>query len=282
MIRYEVTLKQIVERVDVIAPTWHERAWRRTEGFIALGRYEESSSIWSEIKPVYMALQHNKCAYCEQSLEGGRKGTIAHDLEHFRPKGNIRAWPEELGRYSFPTGDASTVGYFRLAYHLGNYLTSCKVCNSQYKSDFFPIAATRVAGGANPGNYSAEGAYLIYPIGLGDADPEDLILFEGVEAKPRYADGIAWRRAQVMIDFFELNRQELQEDRAWWLLATWFVFLKADDGDPLAQQHLARLTSPQAAHTSCLRQFVSVCRNNQDQARQLAVLSGEIIKRSEI
>lgn len=282
MICYEATLEQIVERVDALSPTWRERALRRTEGLIALGRYAESSSIWSEIKPVYMALQHNKCAYCEQRLEGGRKGTIAHDLEHFRPKGSVRAWPEQPNHYQFPTGDASTVGYFRLAYHLGNYLTACKVCNSQYKSDFFPIAAVRVAGGTNPVDYASEGAYLIYPIGAGDADPEDLILFDGVEAKPRYGDGLRWQRARVLIDFFELNRQELQEDRAWWLLAAWFAFRKAADGDSLAQQHLTRLTSPRAAHTNCIRQFVNLCHDAPNEARQVAELSGELIERSEM
>ena len=84
MIRYPITLTEIEQRVDAKAPNWRRCARWRTTRLFNKGKYEEKSSIWSEVKPVYMAFQHNKCIYCEQRLEGGPLGTIAHDLEHYR------------------------------------------------------------------------------------------------------------------------------------------------------------------------------------------------------
>ncbi len=281
MIRYRISSSELTERIDTLAPGWRGRAQLRTSRFLQLGRYEESSSIWSEVKLVYMTLQRDKCAYCEQRLEGGRKGTIAHDLEHFRPKASVRAWPSDSTLYSFATGDAYSDGYFALAYHPENYLTACKVCNSQYKSDYFPILGTRVTQGLVPDDFANEEPLLIYPLGENGPDPEDLLVFEGVEVKPRYEEGIDGKRGRVLIDFFELNREELQEGRAWSLLAAWFTFPKAVEGDALASSHLERLTSPQGAHTNCLRQFVRLCYTNQDLASEYAAVAHEVLRRSE-
>ena len=121
MIRYPVTEAELEQRVDAAVASWRSRAATRTARFIAAGGYDESSSIWSEIKPVFMKLQNDKCAYCERQLASADSGgAVEHDLEHFRPKSSVVVWPDGAG-VSFATGTASPAGYFWLAYHLLNY-----------------------------------------------------------------------------------------------------------------------------------------------------------------
>ncbi len=116
----------------------------------------EKKGIWSEVKPVYMSLQRDKCAYCERKLASADfGGTIEHDLEHFRPKSSARPWPttaisRERGLvYTFPTGKHHASGYYWLAYHPLNYCVACKKCNTPLKLDFFPIAVNRPAARAS-------------------------------------------------------------------------------------------------------------------------------------
>jgi|SRR5262245_654869 len=178
MIRYPITLAELAARVDSERPGWQGRARDRTDGFIAAGQYSESSGSWSEIKAVYMTLQHDKCLYCERKLASPPYGTIEHDLEHFRPKSRVRAWPPESSPFTFTfrTGAASATGYFWLAYHLFNYGTACKACNSPLKSDYFPVPAGRGNVPADPAALTAaEAPFLIYPIGDMDEDPETLM-----------------------------------------------------------------------------------------------------------
>ena len=281
MIRYAKTLTEIEAGVDAHTPTWRSRARRRTSRLITRGRYHEATSIWSEVKPIFMRLQHNKCAYCEQQLERGALGAIAHDLEHFRPKSSVRAWPEDAARYPFATGDALAQGYYRLAYHLGNYLAACKVCNSLLKSDFFPIAASRIEGKDRPEEYAAERPFLIYPIGDADDDPENIIAFRGVTAIPRHSESEKWRRAVIMIDFLGLNREGLQESRAYTLLAVWEAFKNTEHGDIHSLLMLDLLTSEKAPHTSCARYFRDLCRVDRKAAALLIPETFSIIERND-
>ena len=56
---------------------------------------------WSNIKYLFINIQHNKCAFCERKLAAREDGgAIEHDVEHFRPKNAIKAWkpPSDLER----------------------------------------------------------------------------------------------------------------------------------------------------------------------------------------
>ena len=69
MIRYPVTKARLRQLIEGEERGWLARAAARTEEFRRKGKYEESSSIWSDVKPVYTKLQGNcKCAYCERKM----------------------------------------------------------------------------------------------------------------------------------------------------------------------------------------------------------------------
>ena len=112
MIRYAVDIAKIESDVDAISATWRTRASAKTAEFEALGKYEETSSIWSEIKAVFMEIQFNKCVFCERQFEDQQFGKSEIDVEHFRPKGRIKAWPSgpDGPTYSFGTGNARETG----------------------------------------------------------------------------------------------------------------------------------------------------------------------------
>lgn len=279
MIRYAVTLAEIERAVKSQAPTWKRRAAARTLKLEKLKRFEERSSIWSEIKTIYMRIQHNKCAYCERVLEGEPYGVIEHDLEHFRPKGSVRAWPESATRprpapsYPFTTGGDWDEGYYLLAYNLLNYATACKSCNTPLKSSYFPIAGPRGPQSRDVTALGAEEPFLIYPLGEIDDDPESLITFTGVLPLPREASGPGSHRARVTIDFFDLEgRGHLVLQRAERINMAWFALQglehPTDTDHRQDSAHVIEwLTAPSSPHCNCVRAFVALYREDRVAAR---------------
>ena len=138
-----------------------------------------------------------------------------------------------------------------------------------------------MSGGIHPDDYAAEGAYLVYPLGTADQDPEELITFDGVEAVPRPLrdqDEANWRRARVMIDFFGLNRDGRVGDRAWWLLhAVWPNVGGAERGDEVALRNLSRIRSERAPFSSCSRCFLAVCEHDRERAAAMVPVFEQIV-----
>lgn len=268
MIRYAVTKAQLDALIAAEEPTWPARAAARTEEFRQKGFYEEKSSIWSEVKVVYMRLQGlGKCAYCEREMEPPELGKIEQDVEHFRPKGNVKAWkaPKALR-------DAGVVltapppggkGYHLLPYHPLNYAAACKPCNSTLKSDYFPILGTYDLTAEDPATLTAEGACLIYPLGDIDDDPETLIEFHGTSPRPIHASGVKNHRALVTIEFFKLDdsakRKNLFRDRAILIMGLFPLLEKTTQGTA-AKRAAAKATvdgflNPRLRHLNCARNF---------------------------
>ncbi len=214
MIRYSISSSDILATVATRKPEWEAKARERTQVFVQAGGYVKQSDFWGDVKSVFIDLQYGKCIYCETFGEDGENSSIQWDLEHFRPKSNVRAWRSRS--FTFPLGDPLPSGYYLLAYHLGNYAASCKTCNSPFKSDYFPIEGDRVIGGATPDAHTSEKAFLVYPIGEKAENPEEFITFRGAQAEPVNGS----RRGEVMIDFLGLNRDGLQAARARWLMMT--------------------------------------------------------------
>lgn len=88
MIRYPISEAELRQKIREEDPEWLDDAAKRNEAFHAAGYYDEklefesggkmvkASPIWSRIKPIFMRLQFEKCAYCERQLSseewGGR------------------------------------------------------------------------------------------------------------------------------------------------------------------------------------------------------------------
>ncbi len=289
MIRYGQAFDNIDAAVANESATWVTRAQTRTALFTQTGTYLEKYTdpatqktqnlepFWGEVKPLFMRRQFNKCVYCEQRLEGGDYGPVQWDLEHFRPKGRVREWPTRKHKipdpYMFATGEASADGYYLLAYHLHNYAAACKPCNSALKSDYFPVAKTRVVGGTHPSDYKAEEAFLPYPLGVADEDPEDLITFDGATAVPKWTEAqnpAKYRRGRVTIDFFDLNREELEVKRAKHLLnSIWLMFKLSEAGDEQAKRLFAAAQTERAEFTACTKRFVEVCQASRAKAETM-------------
>jgi hypothetical protein len=284
MIRYPITLQALEAAIDANAdrPKWLSRAASRTQRFRKAKRYAEKTPIWSEVKAVYMRLQGDaKCAYCERKLESVELGRIEQDVEHFRPKGNVRDWSldDPRSKIRLTPVAANAGGYYLLPYHIFNYAAACKPCNSALKSDRFPIAGTYQLQGDDPvALFKPEAPYLIYPIGDLDTDPEELIEFYGISPRPVKKRGHARNRALVTIAFFSLDdcngRKNLVRERAA-LITGLFPQLKIAATDrrkqkrEQAQKLVDAFTSPKAAHTNCARSFKRVYDRNPAEAEVL-------------
>ncbi len=291
MIRYEITRADLEAQIEAESPGWLAKAAKRTAACRKKKAFDGGESIWSDIKPVYMRLQHNKCAYCERKLEGEPYGRVEHDVEHYRPKNGVKAWPDDRIKaerkidYEFPTGRDWDQGYYLLAFQPTNYITACKSCNTPLKANYFPIAGTRRGPQADdPARLASEHPYLLYPLGnldddpedvLTDDDPEDVLTFDGIVPKPVKRSGDNRRRAVVTIDFFELDtREELLRGRAEAIWALKFALIVAEsDLSPtdktLAERTIARLQSDQRPHTNCVRSFLRIYRQDHPRAEKL-------------
>ena len=208
-----------VDRADLAARIGS--AWTKK----AIGKRQKVTigSGWTEVLPVFLALQGNRCAFCETSGD-------FFDVEHFRPKGSCKAWDEDL---KVPHGRAT--GYPELAHAWWNYVAACTACNSRLKSNMFPIAGTassKTKGwkAADPdadweairGLNASEKPLLLYPLGALDIDPATAIAWDGPLPRPKKG-GRAVRRARTTIHFFRLDgdlsstrkqRLQLVKDRA--------------------------------------------------------------------
>ena len=262
MIRYAAGPSDLDDEVRRVAPTWERRAKARATKIAKAGRYEEKAAIWSEVKPAFMRLQHSKCAFCERKFEDPQYSAIEFDVEHFRPKSAVVAWPDPVRHprlaYTFPTGGAHREGYYWLAYDIRNYAAACKVCNTILKLNYFPIAGRRGNAVATVAELASEGSLLCYPIGDLDDDPEDVITFEATTAVPATHGGHARDRATMTIDFFELNlRDQLHRERAQWISLFAPALRAVSDGRASVEDRAvaARIGDARLPHAGCMRAF---------------------------
>ena len=269
MIRYDITEVDLLAQIDREKADWRTRAATATALFRQAKTYHEPPSpFWGEIKAVYMRLQKNKCAFCERKLTVRSKD---HDVEHFRPKRGVEAWPLLAADAPF------SEGYYLLAYHPLNYATTCEHCNRGLKRSYFPIVGARLSGQDNPTNLSLEQPLLIYPIGQIDTDPEVLLGFKGTAPSPRNADPDSYEnhRAQVTIDFFDLQyREELLRERAEVIETLHHLLVLAHRMPDSRRQRkvqtiIRRKQSSGSQHANCARCFVALYRQDPAEAERL-------------
>lgn len=287
MTRYPVGRQELIDLIHAEKASWIGRAEQRTQAYALARDYTGGSEFWGEIKNVYIRLQHEKCAYCETKLQGVDFASKVHEVEHFRPKQGVRAWPDAaLGylagfRPPCAMGRPSTQGYFKLAYHPFNYAIACTRCNSTLKSNYFPIRGKRNVRADDPSRLDGEAALLIYPVSDIDEDPADLITFEGVLAVPRHSSGPAFERAMTTIWFFQLNHEDLTSRRAE-MLGQLYLNLEELADNPsgrLAKQHRQKIDevcSSKGQFSACMRAYRDLHTADRPAAQRLGELALQV------
>lgn len=282
MIRFPLEKSELKRQIRQTDPAWFDKADKALEN-VKENRFtwvaKQQKSHWRDIKAVYKTIQSNKCGFCERLLESqqtdGTPLKYESDVEHFRPKAEVRPWEFE----GEVLGEVSESGYPMLAYNPWNYLLSCETCNRHYKQNFFPITGERVEGSEETcvGQYTSEEPILIYPISDWDPDPETIIGFKGIHPVPFHDSGRENLIARVIIDLLGLDiRDTLLLQRAGAIRDMWFVLKHRDD--PLAQRALATQLSPKEAHTNCKKAFVRCYEDDPDQARHYLAEAMDYIK----
>jgi len=277
MIGYKISPKELRK---LIGEKWLIKALaasKRSSG------KQKLKSIWSEVKPVFMKIQHGKCAFCESLL--GKQiafDLINQDVEHFRPKNGVEAWPTEKLKdklklpTDLPESKHNARGYTFLAYHELNYSVACKTCNSTLKANHFPTIKKPNSSGKNPCLLNTkEQPYLVNPVGDYDVKPEDLIGFLGLIPVPLTADPALNSRARVIIAFFGLSiREDLLYGRALLLdqIGDKFKLLhgaasKAEKD--LLNKEIDELCAAHTPHANCAGSFARLWRTKPAKAKEI-------------
>ena len=278
MIRYDCDFDQLRALVDEYKPRWRVRAKQRTDKFRELGVYSESSSIWGEIKAVYMRIQVAKCCFCERKFEGGFS-QYELDLEHFRPKRSVKEWPCPPGLAAIKGSPTSPPvennGYYLLSYHILNYAVACKPCNSGLKKSYFPISGNYDFLGSEPIGMHAEAPWLVYPIGNSDIDPEEVISFYGLFPQCESDSPYLRLRGLATISFFGLDdvigRKNLMRERAQVIFVLHAMLERAkDEGHAAAADHVSKMVASSAVHANFARSFRRLFDQDRIEAEKVA------------
>lgn len=278
MIRYSSTRAELQQRISAVRSDWLSRAGDLTNAVVASGGHDGTpSAIWSEIRTVFVDIQFRKCAFCERDMAATPLGGSEQAVEHYRPKGATKPWRPDVtdGFWELVGGDltdGNADGYYWLAWHEENYATSCAICNSRLKANYFPIFGEPGAATRTPRQLRSEKPALPYPIGDVDVDPETILTFEGILPIPASSTPAIRRRALVTIRFFALDtREELLYGRAQLILK--HKICRTVRNDPqvgaIASASLAAMTLDAAPHAACMRAFDRLVTQDPVKADQL-------------
>lgn len=285
MIRYPISSEALRAQIAQQFPGWLEKAAEMTRELPAHADNLTSKSfnkdMWGKIKTIYIQHQHEKCAYCESKLQGEAHASKVHEVEHFRPKTEVKPWPPKKPRFPLPeitwnTGSGSKQGYYLLAYEYRNYAIACTRCNSTLKESYFPIAGVRKVT-SHFADLIEERPLLIFPFGMEDTDdPEDLISWYGPNAKPRYQevdDLQKFRRTMTTIGFFGLNELDLEARRREMLQNLYPLFKLETSSDAelsvFSRKRIEQFCSAKAEFSACARAFRKLYRDHQAEAEEI-------------
>lgn len=148
------------------------------------------------------AFFHGKCAYCESPIAADQPG----DIEHFRPKNEIKTSNGQVEMINTDSGPKPHPGYYWLAYNWRNLLPACRDCNSVTekktggrhigKGNQFPVKGFRAT---RPGEEQKEVPLLIHPV---FQNPEEYLEMDEtglLKVKDDSPEG------QACVDIFGLN-----------------------------------------------------------------------------
>ena len=115
------------------------------------------------VKATLRKMHHDKCCYCETKVSSSAN----LDVEHFRPKGEVRQSRE--AEKEFP-------GYYWLVYCWENLLLACADCNRTHKGAIFPLANPAQRARSHNHDLTKEQERFVDPTA---EDPRDHIRFDG-------------------------------------------------------------------------------------------------------
>ena len=186
-----------VDRTKLVKPAgWFARAKAATQAVANGADPNDHGTIWRDLKDGLANLLHDKCWYCESSVDRSDNA-----VDHFRPKGRV--------------SDAANLhtGYSWLTFDESNFRYACTYCNSRRKdlengtaggkSDRFPLLneAHRVYA---VGTVAAEQPLLLDPCELSDWR---LLGCHQENGQPcaTSADPVARQRAEASIEIYHLH-----------------------------------------------------------------------------
>ena len=299
MIRIEVADSELMKAIEKKKKGWLKNAEKKLKAARKAGKIEDKDGIWSEIKEVFILLQGFKCIYCEAPMPkvestSANKVTVAYDVEHYRPKNRVTPWPTTdvlahrpaVQAYAASVASGAPAGYLRLAFDPLNYVVSCKVCNSSYKADRFPIhvdgkPSSRARKRATLD--AAEMPLLLFPFGEDGDDPGQFIGFNGPLIVRRDGAGYEGLRSHVVVDFFELDtREDLLEGRCMLIQMLWTRLENQSSNDveeraeaeaflKVVQEEL------RFPHTACGRAFIELHARDRLRARACYRAAGQYL-----
>lgn len=167
---------------------WLDEADRETQKIIADYNPEKKidfdSKIWRALRRYITMLFHDKCAYCEVSIEAGAPTHV----EHYRPKST----------------------YYWLAYRVDNYVPACAWCNGK-KGSKFPLADDGIQATKPGHDLDLEKPLLVNP---STQQPEKHLSFVTVtDENPGGRVDPLSPEGEVTIKMLGLNRFDLFERR---------------------------------------------------------------------
>lgn len=186
-----------VDRSRLRKPTgWTLRAQAATQAVAGGADPNDHSAVWRELKDGLADLLHDKCWYCESSVDRSDNA-----VDHFRPKNSV--------------SDAARPhsGYRWLAFDETNFRYACTFCNSRRKdilrgtaggkADRFPLVkeSTRVYAA---GPITHERPMLLDPCDISDWQLLGCQQENGLPC-PATTDQVQRARAELSIEIYHLN-----------------------------------------------------------------------------
>ncbi len=69
MIQYSISADDLDTRITDQSKNWFSRARSALDNLPDVPKSSDFAGLWSEVKDVYINLQHSKCAFCEKPLD---------------------------------------------------------------------------------------------------------------------------------------------------------------------------------------------------------------------
>jgi uncharacterized protein (TIGR02646 family) len=215
--------------------------------YVSGKRMKIRKSIYASqaVKAALQACHHGKCCYCETLIP--RPYAYAH-VEHWRPKSSSRQSRDD---------ESTWPGYYWLAYSWDNLLLSCGFCNSDNKSDLFPLENPAARARHHGMSIEDETPAILKPDG--NEDPRDHIAFR-MEV-PVGLTPLGSKTIEVLrLDKHEARRRHLSRVR--WSLEIFIHLMNSDDPKDLEwaerfRQELMDAVQPEKEYSAMVADYLA-------------------------